>query len=215
MHYTELLRGVNAYATNNKNDKNNERRFPVERYEEEKIRDIFYSELIEYKGIPLEKAIIHVLSAWNQRVPVDEMKLNEAVRNVPDTIKKWDIVKIDLWKNHSEITKIFKNFINTAKPNENGRNRKNYTGASKALHIINPRFFIMWDEAIRDRYGCRENEEGYFNFLLRCQKEIEEIISTYERDYQEIAERIYEGPPKSIVKLLDEYNIAKYTNTWI
>lgn len=210
MHYTELLRGVNAYASDNENSEN---AFRTELYEMEKINgDRLYSELVADENIK------YLLSKWNQRVPVDEIKLRKAVEQVTNKVKTWNLVKMNLWEYHKEIIEIFRIFVNTAKPDKNGKQKKNYTGASKALHILNPKFFVMWDYKIRDGYGCCENEEGYFNFLLRCQKKIEKIISTYESDYpsgQEISQRIYEGPPKSIVKLLDEYNIAKYTKEWL
>ncbi|MFZ3060535.1 MAG: hypothetical protein WA102_12470 [Candidatus Methanoperedens sp.] len=211
MHYKELLKGVNAYASD---DKNSENAFPIILHDEEKIRERSYLELVAY-GRPTEKLVEDIryfLREWNRRVPVDVEKLKEAIEQVPDYVKKWDIEKMDLWEYHEEITKIFQTFINT------GKNRNNYTGASKTLHIFNPRFFAMWDSYIRDGYGCCENEEGYFNFLLRCQKEIEEIILTYDCDFPagpEISQRIYYGHSKSIVKLLDEYNIAKYTNKWL
>lgn len=203
MHYAELLKGVNAYASDGKNSEN---AFPIVLHDEESIRERSYFELV-VDGRPTEKLVEDIryfLREWNRRVPVDVEKLKEAVEQLPDYVKKWNLEKLDLWKYHEEITKIFQTFINT------GKKRNNYTGASKTLHILNPRFFAMWDSEIRSGYGCCENEESYFNFLLRCQKE----ILTYECDYPlgpEISQRIYKGFPKSVVKLLDEYNIWKYT----
>lgn len=217
MHYAELLKGVNAYASDGKNS---EDAFPANPHGQEEIGKCFYSELVvDGKSCnKLAEDIEYLLMKWNQRVPVDEIKLRKTVKQVANKVKTWDLVKMNLWNYHKEITEIFRIFVNTAKPDKNGKQKKNYTSASKALHILNPKFFVMWDYKIRDGYGCCENEEGYFNFLLRCQKEIEKIISTYESDYPsgpEISQKIYEGPPKSIVKLLDEYNIAKYTKEWL
>ncbi|MFZ0033413.1 MAG: hypothetical protein WAK60_00300 [Sedimentisphaerales bacterium] len=209
MHYTELLRGVNSYASGNDSQANT---FPNIHYVEEKIGDRSYSELIANKGTPptlLPSNIEYLLSKWNWRVPINKKELKKAVEQVSDNVRTWDLAEMNLWEYHGEINRIFLHFINT------GLSKKNYTGASKTLHCLNPRFFMMWDMEIRYGYGCCESEEGYFNFLLRCQKEIKEIISTYVHDYPscpEISRRIYKGLPKSLLKLLDEYNIEKYTN---
>lgn len=211
MHYRKLLAGVKAY--NEEKKKSDE--FPETPYEQERIGDRLYSELVADKR-PYNKLvddIEYLLLAWNPRVPTDKTKLQLAVKKVPDKVKKWDLVEMNLWDYHEEITKGFQIFVDTAKPKK-GKSIANYTGASKALHVLNPKFFMMWDGKIRCGYGCCECEEGYFNFLLRSQREIKEVILTYNRDDptgQEISRRIYEGPPKSILKLLDEYNIAKYT----
>ena len=76
---------------------------------------------------------------------------------------------------------------------------------------------MMWDEDIRDRWGCSGNGEGYFNFLSRSQREIQEVLQTYTKEQdttEEISQRIYTGRKKTIVKLLDEYNWAKWQE-WI
>lgn len=216
MHYRKLLAGVNAYYHGKKIKM---KVFPKKPYEEERIKSRLYSELVadNRSRNKLVDDIKHLLDAWNPRVPMDKRKLQLAVKKVPDKVKKWDLMGMNLWSYHEEITKTYRIFLDTAKPRK-GKPINNYTGASKALHVLNPNFFMMWDENIRCGYGCCECEEGYFNFLLRSKKEIKEIISTYNRDYQtgqKISQLIYKGPPKSILKLLDEYNIAEYTKGWI
>ncbi len=106
MNYAELLKGVNAYASDGKNSEN---AFPIILHDEEKIRERSYLELVAY-GRPTEKLVEDIryfLREWNRRVPVDVEKLKEAIEQVPDYVKKWDIEKMDLWEYHEEITKIF------------------------------------------------------------------------------------------------------------
>ena len=83
------------------------------------------------------------------------------------------------------------------------RNLLGQTGASKALSLLNPELFVMWDTAIRKRLkrelipGIRNGERGeyYVKFLKGMQKIIE--------DYH-IAEKL---PKNSVVaKKVDEYN---------
>jgi hypothetical protein len=220
MHYRELLKGVNAYNLWRRIKMED---FPPKPYEQEEIKfkkeSRLYSELVAAKK-PLSKLINdmeYLLLAWNKRVPSDRKKLRFAIKKVPKSVKKWNLARINLWDYYEEISEIFRIFAKTAKPRK-GKSIYTSTGASKALHILNPRFFMMWDESIRYGYGCCEDEEGYFNFLFRSQKEIKEMIRTYNRDYpmtHNISKRIYEGPPVSVLKLLDEYNIAKYTEEFI
>ena len=200
MHYTELLKGVNAYASDNQNQAGT---FPRKLYPEE----AFYFEVLDNTK-PLTMRAITFLKKWNRRVKINNDKLQTVCQKVPTVVLNWSLQYLPLWDHKSQIIEIFCEFIPAVK----------YTGTSKALHILNPGFFMMWDDKIRYGYGCSENEEGYFNFLIRTQKEIQEVIQTYTKDYPingEISQLIYSGRVKSIVKLLDEYNFAKYTKGWI
>jgi len=209
MHYRELLRGVNAYATDGKNSTN---AFPAQLYEEELItNNSSYFDFLAGDR-PFVDRVVEFLKLWNipesRFHPPNRQRIQTVYNNIPHDALGWVLQDLSLWEHKGEIIQIFYDFIDAVK----------YTGASKALHIFNPKFFMMWDYNIRYGYGCAENEEGYFNFLYRSQKEIKEIILTYANDYPsgpEISQQIYRGKSKSILKLLDEYNIAKYTKGWI
>lgn len=201
MHYTELLRGVNAYASDNQNQGN---AFPKQLYPEE----AFYFEALDNPRPITTDRLVTFLKKLNPRVHIDERQLQTAYKNVPKDVLSWNLEDSALWENKRQITQLFSRFAAAVK----------YTGAAKALHILNPRFFMMWDVKIRCGYGCYCEAEGYFNFLWRSQREIQEIRRTYTADYpgnQEISQRIYAGQVKSILKLLDEYNFARYTRRWI
>ncbi|HLA80378.1 MAG TPA: hypothetical protein VJP78_01930 [Thermoleophilia bacterium] len=80
------------------------------------------------------------------------------------------------------------------------------TGASKALGLLNPRLFVMWDTAIRSRLnkglvpgiGNGQTGEQYVVFL----KGVQRIIQKYK-----IAGKL---PPDSIIaKKFDEYNYVR------
>lgn len=57
-----------------------------------------------------------------------------------------------------------------------------YTGASKALHLLAPRFFVMWDDKIREHYGVSTDAEGYYELLRKMREEIREAVETYSKD---------------------------------
>ncbi|MHA2370181.1 MAG: hypothetical protein ACXADX_15310 [Candidatus Hodarchaeales archaeon] len=203
------MRGINAYQTQGENVAPN---FPDVLYSEDP-GDIRYLDVID--GIRtaagdsqiITRVALPFLKRWVRRVGFDEAQLLKAYRNVPSDVHTWKLCDISLWSSQETIIHAFSQLAETVK----------YTGASKALHILNPDFFMMWDEKIRHGYGCYKNGEGYFNFLLRSQVEIRKIVETYSKEHDSgpISTQIYQGRLRSELKLLDEYNFAKYTKKWI
>jgi len=76
-------------------------------------------------------------------------------------------------------------------------------GAAKALHLLAPRLFPLWDGAIARKYrvGLKkagQNGEGYWAFMQICRRQCEALGAM-------------DGNP---LKALDEYNYGKYTKEW-
>lgn len=66
-----------------------------------------------------------------------------------------------------------------------------YTGASKIMHLKNPKLFVMWDSYIRENYEIETKDyKGYIQFLKKMQI-----------DFKNIAIGC-----KNKAKLIDEYN---------
>lgn len=206
MYYTELLRGVNAFASQGSYTGNN---FPLTPHQERDMDGSFYLDIIDNirnaggNTQTIITNIVRFLRRWNRRVPINNSQLGTAISNIPQNFSNVHLQNFSLWQYKNQITQIFSQFAVAVK----------YTGASKVLHILNPDFFMMWDDKIRCGYGCYKNDEGYFNFLLRSQLEIQEVIQTYNQSsYKgQISQYIYQGRPRSILKLMDEYNFARYT----
>jgi len=204
MHYRELLKGINAYASEGKITMDV---FPKEPYKEQKE----YFDAFDAQKLKSERAKI-IINKWGKcRRHIDDEKLDESLKNFDKKYKSsldWKLCELSLWQHRNRILEIFKNFVDVVK----------YTGTSKLLHILNPEFFMIWDQAVRHGYGCSYNEEGYFNFLFRSQKEIQELLKTYKADkgnIKNISKKAYKGKEKTILKLLDEYNWARYKKGWI
>jgi hypothetical protein len=96
--------------------------------------------------------------------------------------------------------------------------RTETTGTSKMLHMLNPRFFVMWDAAIRRGYKVRRatGEEYASNFLPLMQRELQEAITSFAEDNQATPNRPdiqLEAlrAPRTLAKMIDEYNYMKYT----
>ena len=79
-------------------------------------------------------------------------------------------------------------------------------GAAKALHLLAPQFFPLWDRAIAKAYtlALRErgkNAERYRLFMVITKRQYEALAREY-------------STRQNLLKLLDEYNYAHYTKHW-
>jgi hypothetical protein len=91
-----------------------------------------------------------------------------------------------------------------------------YTGAAKILHLLHPRFFVMWDRFISGHYPkhryrsldivqsgfwpyrrFRSSGDGYYEFLEFCQMRFRGLVSPDSR--------------KTLAKCIDEFNFYKMT----
>jgi len=103
------------------------------------------------------------------------------------------------------------------------------TGASKALAIINPNLFVMWDTEIRKKLkikykidiGNGQSGKHYLNFLRFIKSEIDKLVKFYgNEDFvisrcewkirKEMQKFGIEPEKRTLAKLMDEYFYAKY-----
>ncbi len=99
------------------------------------------------------------------------------------------------------------------------------TCASKFLHILLPKLFVMWDGKIRKEYKenynkeIKDNGKGYYKYLVKM-NEIREILESEcsKIGIQPNVEKYLNdkfGFDYTIAKYLDEYNWVKYNFTGI
>jgi len=78
---------------------------------------------------------------------------------------------------------------------------------AKALHLLAPGFFPLWDDKIARAYGCYYSRDPVRKYL------------TFAYEMQELARQLQEHVPpgcgRTFLKLIDEYNYAKHTKAWI
>ncbi|NSW83186.1 MAG: hypothetical protein HPY90_07910 [Syntrophothermus sp.] len=84
--------------------------------------------------------------------------------------------------------------------------RRSPVAVAKALHLLAPKFFPLWDNKIAQAYGCYYNENPAERYVKFC--EIIKDIANEVKDYTSRSE-------KTLLKLIDEYNYSKYTYGWI
>jgi len=206
--YRELAKGINVHEIGSPADS-----FPPKPY---RLKVGSYEVARKTKKA---EDIKRFLKDWNPRVPFNFQKLKVAMEEAKPAVRiicMFSFHHVDLvgtineteltW--HKLITSLFKKFSLVVK----------YTNTSKVLHVLVPQIFVMWDQDIREAYGCYKNEEGYYNFHIRMQMELEEVIKSYQKDYEssreeavkQICQRFYEAGGHPITRLLDIYNHEKY-----
>jgi hypothetical protein len=88
------------------------------------------------------------------------------------------------------------------------RGRESPVGAAKALHLLAPHFFPLWDEAIANAYHC-----SYKIDALAAYAKFMQISKDMAEWHRSLLKPLLDG--KSALKVLDEYNYSKFTKGWI
>jgi len=108
---------------------------------------------------------------------------------------------------NKDINYLFKEFLEALQI-DSGKypGRKSPVAVSKALHLLAPDFFPIWDQKIAKAYGYNyyKNPEKKYFLFCRIIKNIADKVEDY-----------VVHSDKTLVKLIDEYNFSKYTGGWI
>ncbi|MBA7564413.1 hypothetical protein ES695_17690 [Candidatus Atribacteria bacterium 1244-E10-H5-B2] len=108
-----------------------------------------------------------------------------------------------LESDEKNIAELFKEFLEALQI-DSGRmkGRKSPVSVSKALHILAPDFFPMWDYKIARAYGYDYYKSPDEKYILFCRTI--RIFANRVKGYATHSD-------KTLVKLIDEYNFEKYT----
>ena len=87
-----------------------------------------------------------------------------------------------------------------------GMIKRSPVSVAKALHALTPRVFPMWDTSIAPKYVRDYRTNPARKYLLFCRNI---------KAFAEKAKDYTTQDNKTVVKLIDEYNYAKYTKGWI
>lgn len=175
----------------------------------------------------LGTGISFLLSVWNVRwsgrkefSDVLQTQVAQALKESEDILNKLDqhMLENDTWnKKRDEVVKIFEVFEQ--------RPAIRITGASKALHLLKPDLFVMWDGDIREKKykintsQYRPNGKKYLEFLEKCRefaKDIlnqitkEELLNEHYSRLNQTTKRCYQlfSYHESLPKMIDEFNYA-------
>jgi len=133
----------------------------------------------------------------------------------------------------AEVKELFSAFLDATAGVNAKFTRKSPTAVSKTLNLLAPRCFPLWDEAISQAYDCwwvysDFGVNKYIKFMELSKSQCLSIVNEYSIDYKindpdlaetkliqdcnSINQRNYD---RSLLKILDEYNYAKYTKNWL
>jgi len=126
----------------------------------------------------------------------------KAMNTQLERFRKKELLTTDLKKLAEEIIEVYEEIKNTKWRTKKGKDKRvGPTSAAKALHLVAPNLFMMWDRDIRSCYQFKESGKEYFRFLLTMQdwlKELETTIQKLQHKYK-----------KSGTRIIDEYNWMK------
>lgn len=154
-----------------------------------------------------------LLLTWNQAFyrygPFDFGKLETCIAENMDALQTYRARNIrDLTGNdEAQIRKLFDAFLSAlAIADGKGKGRQSPVAVAKTLHLLAPAFFPLWDREIALAYGCNYSGEPASRYV------------EFSRIAMSMA-RALDGSPlpegKTLLKLIDEYNYARYTKQWI
>ncbi len=85
---------------------------------------------------------------------------------------------------------------------------KSHTAVAKALCLLAPNFFPLWDESIAKAYECdyKNKNAPAVEKYITFSKIVKHMASKFKDDFDD--------PEKSIIKLIDEYNYSKFSQRW-
>lgn len=191
----------------------------IEEFEKREKRDAMYKVAIfiisHYWGKPFDMAngLGVLLLTWNQafyRYGIfDFDKLERCIDTNLKELKNFRNRHITglLESDEKDITALFKEFLEALQIDSGKmQGRTSPVAVSKALHILAPDFFPIWDQKIAKAYGYnyyKKPEKKYFSFC-RFIKNVADKVEDY-----------VVHSDKTLVKLIDEYNFSKYTGGWI
>jgi len=108
------------------------------------------------------------------------------------------------------ITALFEQFLAALKICEGKKKgTASPVAVAKTLHLLAPAYFPLWDDKIAKAYGCRYAGQSAAQYVafLRKMKRLAEHLGLQEMPSGDST--------KTGLKLLDEYNYARYTKRWV
>lgn len=190
-------------------------------YEQRESRDPMYktaSFLVEHfwrRPAEIADSIGVLLLTWNQAFyrygRFGFSRLERCIRNNQDLLDQYrsrNILTFEI-KDEKPVVALFNNFL-AALCISTGRKAgtQSPVAVAKALHLLAPAFFPLWDDKIARAYGCHYAHDPaakYIAFMTKC-KQFAQALEDYAIDG--VGHR-------SLLKLIDEYNYAMYTQKWL
>ena len=191
----------------------------VREYEKREKRDSMYKVatflVSHFWGNPADMAdgLGVLLLTWNQAFyrygTFDFDRLEKCISGNLGVIEKYRDREISSFSlaDEGEVTRLFSDFLEALEIEAGGnRGKRSPVAVAKALHLLAPSFFPLWDDKIARGYGSHYGAEPADKYIHFCRitMAIAEVVSGY-----------VENPPRTVVKLVDQYNYSRFTRGWV
>jgi len=217
MHYTELIEASRIFRSSE----------DTYDWAWRRAKKIDWLKLDELTDEVIKEEVLGFLNRWSCRIPVTD-ELVSRIRGSFQYRKEMfpelssfglDTFEEDLGKkignsgmNLSEVMiQLFRDFTMIG-------DRFRDVAASKTLHMILPKLFVMWDNAIREAYNIDKSPSGYvYDFIPMMASHAREAITTFAAEREVNLEEAHRGISelcggRTLAKVVDEYNYLRYTS---
>jgi len=144
-----------------------------------------------------------LLLVWNQACyrhgPFDYSALEECLKRNRENLNKYqkrDILSYSAEKDGSPIKVLFQDFLEALQICDGKcKGRRTPVGAVKALHLLAPGFFPLWDARIAKWYGCSYASDptaSYLKFMQIVRTNVEHLKPNCDMKTREILKQIDE-----------------------
>jgi hypothetical protein len=145
-----------------------------------------------YRPGPFDYDLLEKCIATNQAV-LDGFRHRNILTHSPD--------------DDGQIRSLFQEFLDALRICDGKcEGRGSPVGVAKALHLLAPGFFPLWDEKIAKAYDCYYDDDPAGQYLA--------FFSKTKAMAESLAPQVNLGG-KTLLKLIDEYNYAKHAKGWI
>ena len=158
-----------------------------------------------------------LLLTWNQALyrygMFDFSRLEQFLRRRDKELNTYRNRDIAEWADSDDqaVQDIFNELLNALiSIGKDGVNRKSPVAVAKALHLLAPAFFPLWDIAIAKGYGCYwYYSEDASSKYIAFSKKITDFCNYLKQN------NVTDKTGMTLIKIVDEYNYSKFTQQWI
>ncbi|MCD6143903.1 hypothetical protein [Thermococcus sp.] len=166
----------------------------------------------------LTDAVWTFLFVWNQPFYKGKIYFSDLKEKILENLeilyefKELELENItieELIKQEKDIKRLFKDFLKATRVHKSTKGKQkrdvySSVSAAKALHLLAPSFFPLWDEKIAKEYKFDYSEKDpadeYFKFCIAIKRITDQV--------KDVDGLNHLKTEKGLVKLIDEYNVV-------
>jgi hypothetical protein len=156
-----------------------------------------------------------LLLTWNNAFyrfgSFDFDALERCIRQNQATLDAFRNRDIASWSSQDDgpVSSLFKQLSTSLRIRDGpAKGRRSPVAVAKAMHVLAPAFFPIWDNKIAATYACRYNQDPSGSYL--------KFARSMQRCVRLLKAAGFKAPTrKTMLKVIDEYNYATFTKGWI